>query len=417
MLVAGAAVQAVTGSLFWLIAARTGTSTEVGHASALFTSVMFVNYAIGLGLPVALARYAAGRDRESDVVFTWGVIATLVSSFVGSLLYLTVVSPPAADVITRGNWWTGAALFWVLVAGAGLSLLVDVRLMTARRWNLVLARMVVVGVVRIPLLAVPVAAGDREWWLFVLAAGPTALSGLLGVPLLRPLVGSRLRLAPAPATAAPAARYSLVNWLSTLAYGAPYFALPVIVLVHVAPATNASFYVAWSITQVAFYVPSAIGQALLAEGGRDGAQVHAQVRLALGIAVALMAAASAATFVGRSLVVTVYGDEYREAARILPVLMAAGVPWALTSLYLTEVRVRHRHVATVAITAALTLAILVPALLTVPASGVDGASWSWLFGNLAAAAVAVAAVRLSRTSSSGVTTGDVGPGALVPAGR
>lgn len=417
MLVAGAAVQAVTGSLFWLIAARTGTSAEVGQASALFTSVMFVNYLVGLGLPVALARYAPDRSRSSDVVFTWGVVATTLSSLTGSLLYLVVVSPPAADVITEGNWVAGAALFWVMVLGAAMSMLVDVRLMTARRWNLVLARMIVVGFVRIPLLAVPVPDTGRELWLFLLATAPTALSGLVGVPLLRVVVGARLRLTPAPATARPAARYSLVNWLSTLAYGAPYFALPVIVLVHVPPSTNASFYVAWSITQVAFYVPSAIGQALLAEGGKDGAHVHQQVRLALGIAVVLMAVAGAGAVVARSLVVTIYGADYSEAARILPTLMAAGVPWAVSSLYLTEVRVRHRHVATVAITAALTLSILVPALLTVPASGVDGAAWSWLVGNLLAAVVAVAAVRLSRAPRDGSPVDVSAASALVPAGR
>jgi O-antigen/teichoic acid export membrane protein len=416
--VAGAAVQAVTGSLFWLIAARTGTSTEVGHASALFTSVMFVNYLVGLGLPVALARYAPDRSRNSDVVFTWGVVATVLSSLVGTVLYLRVVSPPAADVLTEGGWLPGAALFWVMVLGAAMSMIVDVRLMTARRWNLVLARMVVVGFVRIPLLAIPVPDTGRELWLFLLATAPTAVSGLVGVPLLRPLVGGRLRLRPAPPTARPAARYSLVNWLSTLAYGAPYFALPVIVLVHVSPATNASFYVAWSITQVVFYVPSAIGQALLAEGGKDGAQVHAQVRLALGLALALMAAASVGAVVCRSLVVTIYGPEYREAARILPVLMAAGIPWAVSSLYLTEVRVRHRHVATVAITAALTLAILGPAVFAVPASGVDGAMWSWLGGNAVAAVVAVVAVRLSRLHRSAAPAdGVTAAAALVPAGR
>ena len=70
-------------------------------------------------------------------------------------------------------------------------------------------------------------------------------------------------------------------------------------------------------------------------------------------------------------------------------LMAAGVPWAVSSLYLTEVRVRHHHLATVAITAVLTLAILGPALLTVPGTGVDGAAWSWLAGNVLAALVAV----------------------------
>src|SRR3546814_1256871 len=54
---------------------------------------------------------------------------------------------------------------------------------------------------------------------------------------------------------------------------------------------------------------------------------------------------------------------------------AAAIPWAVTSVYLTEARVRHRHAATVAITLALSAAILIPALVVVPDHGLAGASW------------------------------------------
>ena len=73
--------------------------------------------------------------------------------------------------------------------------------------------------------------------------------------------------------------------MSTLAYQAPYFALPSSCWSTSTPPTNSSFYVAWGIVAIAFYVPSAIGQALLAEGGKDGAQVRSQVRLAMILAV------------------------------------------------------------------------------------------------------------------------------------
>ena len=82
--------------------------------------------------------------------------------------------------------------------------------------------------------------------------------------------GDRHRLFPLPSTPLGGLRYSAVNYVSTLAYQAPQFVLPVIVLLTVDPDRNAAFYVAWGITSIAFYVPMAIGQALLAEGGKDG---------------------------------------------------------------------------------------------------------------------------------------------------
>lgn len=387
-LVVGAAVQAVTGAVFWLVAARIDTTDDVGRATALFTSVLFVAYLGGLGLPVALARFAPGTDDESHVHFSWSALATVVSTAVIGVVYVTVVDTAAVDALTDWHAVLGPLVFVAACAGSGLSLIIDVRWMTVRRWTVVLVRITIVGLARFPLLALPDGAGETVH-LFLVAVIPLALSGFVGVATMKRFTGGGLRLGPRPANASAAIRYSLVNYLSTLAYQGPQFVLPVIVLLHVEESTNAAFYVAWGITAVGLYIPMAIGQALLSEGGKDGAHLLGQVRLVLIVATGLMAAAAAATFVGRDIVTAVYGDDYAEAARVLPGMVAAGIPWAITSVLLTEARVLHRHVDTVVITATLTASILVPALVLVPDEGLDGAAQAFLFGNVLAAVVAV----------------------------
>ncbi|MEO6988205.1 MAG: hypothetical protein ABI239_06100, partial [Aquihabitans sp.] len=390
VLVAGAAVQGLGGMVFSLIVAQWDTKTNFGNASALFTSVLFVTYLAGLGLPVALARYAADRTRDSHVLFAWGALATAVASVAASGLYLGLVHPKAASVLWDWDPIGGFVVFALVVMGSAFSLIVDVRCMTMRRWNLVLLRIVLVGMAKIALLPFGRHLDHRPLLLFLYLGGPVALSGFAGIFLMRRMTGHRHRFRPKPPTAQAATRYSAINYLSTLAYQAPYFALPVIVLVHVDSATNSSFYVAWGIVAIAFYVPSAIGQALLAEGGKDGAHLRTQMRLAMTLAIGLMAAGTVVTFLGKGVVVAAYGEDYRDAAHILPAMMLAGIPWAITSLLLTEARVMHRHISTVVIT--LTLAIVVPALILVPGSaaghGLDGASAAWLVGNVVAAIVA-----------------------------
>lgn len=397
VLVAGAAVQALGGSLFWLIAARIDIKADVGAATALFTSVQFVTYVAGLGLPVALARYAVGRDDEADTIFTWGAIATAGAGIVTSLAYvgfLALVHPPSTQVLfhSPGPW---IAAFGVMVVGSALSLIVDVRCMTLRRWNLVLMRIALVAVLRLPLIFFFRPGARPALWLFVFSTVPIAATGVVGALVVGRISGGRLRLGPRPSALGPMVRYSAINYISTLAYQAPYFALPIIVLANVDADTNAAFYVAWGIVAVAFYVPYAIGQALLAEGGKEGARFRSQLKVALALAVGLMTAGALVTAVGSSLVETVYGHAYHDAARILPPMMAAGIPWAISSLLLTEARVRHRHVATVVITVVLTLAIVVPALVLVPghgsAHGIDGARDAWLIGNVIAGVVAIGA--------------------------
>lgn len=413
VLVVGAAVQGVGGMLFSLIVAQWDTKAHFGDASALFTSVLFVTYLAGLGLPVAVARYAADRSIGSHVVFAWGVVATALASVVASALYLGVVDPKAADVLWDWNPVGGFLVFAVIVMGSAFSLIVDVRAMTMRRWNIVLARILVVAVAKIALVPIGRESADRPLLLFLYLAGPVAVSGFAGLFVVNRLTGGRHRLAPRPPTARAAARYAVINYVSTLAYQAPTFALPVIVLVHVSNTTNSSFYVAWGIVSIAFYVPSAIGQALLAEGGKDGAHFRSQMRLALGLAVGLMVAGTIVTFLGKGVVVTLYGDDYRDAAHILPAMMLAGIPWALTSLFLTEARVLHRHGSTVAITLTLTLAIIVPALVLVPGDGeghgLDGASQAWLVGNLVAAGVATVVTVVGRRAAADRAAAELDP--------
>ncbi|MCU1497432.1 MAG: hypothetical protein JWM47_1385 [Acidimicrobiales bacterium] len=418
VLVVGAAVQGLGGMVFSLIVAQWDTKAHFGDASALFTSVLFVTYLAGLGLPVALARYAADRSEDSHVVFAWGAVATAISSIVASSLYLGIVHPKAAHVLWDWHPVGGFLLFALVVTGSAFSLVVDVRCMTMRRWNLVLGRIAVVAVAKVALLPLGGASTHRPVLLFLYLGGPVAASGFAGLAVVNRITGGRHRLAPRPPTARAAVRYSVINYLSTLAYQAPYFALPVIVLVHVDSSTNSSFYVAWGIVAIAFYVPSAIGQALLAEGGKDGAHLRSQMRLAMVLAVGLMALGTVVTYLGRGIVVAAYGEDYRDSAHILPAMMLAGIPWALSSLYLTEARVMHRHASTVIITVTLTLAIIVPALILVPGTGkghgLDGASTSWLVGNVVAAMVAIVVTAIGRRSTSDRSaTADLDP--LLPA--
>jgi O-antigen/teichoic acid export membrane protein len=388
VLVVGAGVQALFGAVYWLIAARSDTAGDVGDATALFTSLLFVAYLSGLGLPVALARYATGRDDDSYAVTGWGVLAAGVASLVTSLAYLALVRTDATKALSSWQTVGGPVVFMVLAIGVTWSLLIDVRWMTLRRWDLVLARQSLLGLTRLPLLLLPIDS-DRAVFLFVVAMTPAAISGYLGIAALRRVTGAGPRLRPLPTSARAAARFSLVNWLATLAYQGPQFALPVIVLTHVSSEENASFYVAWGITAIALYVPYGIGQALLAEGGKDGAWLRGQVRIALLLAGGLMTLAALATAVGRDIVTSVYGPDYAKAASVLPKLVAGTIPWAITSVYLTEARVRHRNLATVAITVTLTAVTLGLALALVDDHGLEGAANAFLVGNIAAAMVAI----------------------------
>jgi O-antigen/teichoic acid export membrane protein len=394
---AGYVAQAVTGALFWLFAARMHGSSTIGQAAALFASLQFVNYLTAMGLQEMIGRFHSRYVEERDRLVWWAVITTIVTSAIGTAAYLGLVSAHATDRLLEIGWWRACAVFAGLSAATAVSLLVDVVWMAHRRWRLVFVRLLIVGGLRIPLLALPIV--DDPLWLFVVMAAPAAISGLVGLATLQRITDVRYRLRPMP-SGLGAARYSVVNYVGHLSRWAPQFVLPVVVLVHVTPAENANFFLAWTIAAVLVVAPVTIGRVLLVESSRAAADTEAQSRMAALVALAVAVVAYAGALALEPAVVWVYGDAYSQAARALPMLVAAGIPWAFTSIALSRAQVLHDHLSVVLMPAALAVGVLGSALLLVPDQGVTGAVRAWLVGNLGAAVVA--AVLLARSKRTRV---------------
>lgn len=381
------AANAVGGFAFWLVAARLYESHQFGSAAALFTSVLFVNYATSLGLPVAIGRYAGDHSVGADRLFNWAILATTASSVAGSVLMYLALPEDVVEPLQAWGVGGAVALYALVSTGMSLTVIGEVRLMAMRRWGWVLGRAGLVALVRIPLLFWQ-PGHDEALWLFLLVAGIPALSGIV-LAIVLSATGHGWSLRPLPASTRPAVRYANINYLGLLALQAPQFALPVIVLVNVSSTTMASFYVAFSITTVVFLVPHTMGQVLLVEGGKDQRDPRAQVRLSLLLATGLMVLATVGVAALSPLVTRIYGDAFAAAADALPWFVAASVPWAITSILLTSARVAEHRQAILSITGTLAVTTLVPALVLVPDHGVAGAVVAWISGNVCAAAVAV----------------------------
>jgi len=389
----GLAIQSSLGFAFWLLGSRVATSGQLGRASALFTAIQFVNYLSGLGLTVALARHATDRSGESDALFGWAIGATVVSSVVGGCAYLSIADTSATRMVTGST--SGWIVFCAYTVGTSIGLLVDVRLMAARKWAWLVGRLALVGLVRLPLVSLDVGVPEGLW-LYHLMLAPLAITGILAVPLLGRMGagGTSWRR---PVALAAVARYSGINWLASLASQAPQFVLPLVVAQSVRPSVNANFFLAWTVTGLVFLVPGAVSQVLLVEGAKDaddpsGAATQAarRTREALLFSLGLTSAAFVGSLVGGQLAAAVLGDDYSRLARLLPSLTLAGIPWAVTAVRLAEARIRRDQLATVSITVALGVCILVPTLLFVPSEGTVAATRAWLFGNVVGALVASA---------------------------
>lgn len=391
-------LQALGGLAFWLLAARQHATDSIGEASALFQSLLFLNYVAGLGLPVALARFG-GLGPTSSVLMAWATRLRIAAAVVSAGLFLILtVTTDIADPLWGDGIPAGVVMYVVLAVGMALAVLVEVRLVTLRRWGWLLVRAGVPAVARLPLLLLVAHRVDdlSGAALFLLAAGPMALSGFVGVVVLR-LTDDRVAKVDErldPSTRAAFLRCAGVNWLGTVATEGPIFAVPLIVALAVDSAENAAFYVAWSFGALVFVLPQMVAQVTLSEASREGPvdpKLLGGLRLALGVT--MVAAVVAQLGSGR--LASAYGSGYDLVADDLPLLVAASICWCYTAIGLVSARLAGRDHDVAMISLIFLTATVVPTVLLVGANGASAATWSWLCGN-ALAAVASLLVHLRR---------------------
>jgi O-antigen/teichoic acid export membrane protein len=389
------------GSLaYWSVATRVDPIDIVSQGGFLFAALLFVNYATGMGIPVAVARFGPANTRSTNSLFNWGLAYTAVTSLLGTLGFAFLAHFMLPDQ-TSALWeWSvpgGLAIFFLLAAGQSFAVLVEVRLVTMRLWGWVLGRVVIVSVARMALFAIPALAHSPIGLLIILAGTP-ALSGFIGAVALHYAHPAELRgrLRPRPLETGIVARYASINYFAMLAAQAPQFIFPLIVGKYVGRDQYAAFWIAWTITTVVFLIPHTVGQIVLSEGSHRRNDPERQVRLGLAVAGTITIALTAGALLFSSYAVGVFfGDAYTMAAQILPRMVAAGIPWALTSMLLARARVFSRAWATVFITGGFALSTLVPASVLVATSGTSGAATAWLIGNAIAAGIALVVTGVS----------------------
>jgi O-antigen/teichoic acid export membrane protein len=392
---AGTLAVSIGSFVFWLLAAHRAPADEVGRAAALFSASLFVCYLTSLGLPIAVSRYASDDTRASATLFAWSLLLTIASSVVGVVL-LVALAPASVREALHG---VGPGLAWLivlaLIAAQSVAVLVDVRLMGLRRWRLVCLRSFLIAAIRLPFLFWVPTSG-AAFYLFLVGLGGF---GITGIAFLLPLARKGwLRLRPLPSRARRAAQFATVNYLGWLAVQAPFFAVPFVVLVQVGPTENARFYLSWGVMSVVYVSVQVIGQVLLVEGGRGGADHDRQAAVSLGAGLTVATVATLVSLGFGPLLADLYGPAYGPVATLLPLLVAGTIPFAFTTTRLTTARIREQSSSTIAMASGFAVAVLVPTVFLTARDGAIGAAWGWAVGNTIAAALALLGSRMiSRT--------------------
>jgi O-antigen/teichoic acid export membrane protein len=381
-LLASTGVSAVTGLVFWVVAAHRTTLDVLGVAAGLVAANAFLSYLTSFALPYAMLRFG-GPEHQISALVNLGVAFSAATSLVAAILFAVVAPVVAPTLGHQLGRPVDVVLFGLAGVGAGAGVLLDNVLAARRRGAAVLVRNTAAGLARPALVAFAATNDPRAVYL---AATMPVLVTAVAVYLLLPnlLPGVTLFAFQADPTARAAASFAAHTMPGSLLSGAPQFALPLIAVGVLAAHEYAYFYTAWSVAQIVYLVPAVISNITLSQATSESDHLRRARRFCL----LLIAPGSVIGILGAGLLLTLYGEAYVDGASTpLRLMLLAAVPWAILMLTKTQLRLEHRFLAVTALTAVFCAGSLGLPFLVGSAAGVTGMAAGWLVAVVASGVI------------------------------
>ena len=387
-LVGATLVTSGLGVVFWIIAARTYTTADVGTDAALISAMVFLSGLAQLNLASGFNRFVPNAGTATRRLVLLGYATSVTLAAVAATVFVVGVGvwAPRLSVLShdhgRAAWFVLATIIWTLfvlqdsvLTGLG-----------AAPW--VLVENTVYGLVKLfalvgAALLLPHAGVFIAW---------TAPLILLVVPINRllflRLIPSRVEQPGEEIGVRAVASYLSVDFVASALSSATIGLMPLLVLSTIGAKASAYVYLAWTIAYTVHFLSENVGMALITEGSRDPDHLLEHARRALTHSLRIVVPLAAGIALGAPLVLRAFGAEYAaHASHVLQLLTIAAIPDAVIITYLSVARVRRRMTAIFTIRTVQSVVILVLAVVLLRTIGLNGVGVAWLVTQSAIAGV------------------------------
>jgi O-antigen/teichoic acid export membrane protein len=336
-------VTAGVGFVFWLLASKTFSQSDVGFAAAVTSGISLVGAVGAMGLGTMLIREIPAHPGREIAIVTTSLVA---SGVVGGLLgLLFVVLAPLLS--TEFEPLRQSVPMIVLVSsGASVtaaSLVMDQALIGLLRSGLQLVRNVLAAVLRLALLIVFASVAGMSMGLGIIA--PWVVSTGLSLLVLGAVAARRgsLRQAYPFHWGFLGQQWvaSLQHHLLNLAIQVPGWAMPIVAVAALSASSNAGFFLAWQLVGIAAFIQVAFIWILYAEAARDPNALARRGWLTLRLSIGTAFASAVGLWILGPVVLGIFGPGYSESGSealfALPLTILGGV---FKGHYVTIQRVR-----------------------------------------------------------------------------
>ena len=372
-------VNALVGFVFWIIAARFYSTSDVGLATATLSAASLLATLSSIGFGYGLIRFLKSSANPFALInssfTTVGVISVIAALIF--VLGIGLWSPKLVFIRENAIYFAAFVLIIPAVTIAGLT---DTIFVAGRRAGYVLARNLIVNISRLVLL-VALATFLHSFGIFASWGMSVAASLLVGILLFLPRFhpGYRPRLDFKRKILTDVVHFSFLNYLGDMLWAAPGYLLPILVLNVLSAESNAYYYIAWAIGGMLTMIPGAISTSLFAEGSHKEEGLDQNVLRSLKMIFLLLIPVVILVVALADKLLLLFGELYSQnATNLLRLIAIAALPVAVNSVYMSIKRVQRKLKIIVGTSAFAGVVTVVLSYILLPYAGIAGAGIAWL---------------------------------------
>jgi len=359
------------GFLFWTLAARLYSISEVGIATALISSLSLVMIFSSFGFDFTAIRFMPSHDHNR--VFNTCLWITTAAAIVAGTIYLTTIDLISSEIAFIRDY---APLFLIFAVVNSVTLITGSTLLSLRKADLKFIQNIIMGV-RLPLLLpLTLLGGLGVFYSFgfaYLIATIFALAAIRGYVTLTPQIDWEF--------ARKTFSFSSFNYLANLFLDVPTYIMPILIVNLLNPNDAALYYIAFAIGNLVLIIPNAMSTAFFVEGSH-GINLRKGVFRNLVVTYAVLIPTVLIVVTFGEFPLGLFGKNYLVAFDLLKVIAISSLFVTIYNLFipLQNIRLQVRGIVIINMIRFVLLLGLSYILLTW--FGVIGAGYAWMITHI-----------------------------------
>lgn len=378
------------GFIFWMIATRFYTPSDVGIISAILSSMTLIAIISSVGLPMAMTLYLPVNTQNANRIINSCLAVGIIVSIIFSLTFILGIDiwAPKLDQILGNLYIT--VIFVMATMMTTVSLFMGGIFTAGRRSSFHMAKeniFCITKIVALILLSSFGAVGIFISWSVGLVIAITVGFFLLTKSwkytptfVIDPIIKSM-------------ARFSIGNYIAGIFYNIPKFIFPVLIVNTLSTESAGYFFIAMTIACVFYGIPEAIAGPFLAESS-DKEKFWNNVYKVIKFDMYILIPGLILLIVFGKFVLNIFNPNYAEHSfNTLIILSWISIPLSLITTFNMIRNAQKKVVTAIKIDAAVAIMTIILSIYLMRIWDIEGIAISYLFANTLVASIIVLRVK------------------------